>query len=99
MTFRSHFQRADRNLLNLALVQSSVALESIDRSGGPRPCRFSRDDLMTMRDTLHFWGFHNGGANFLFADGSVRFLGPPSPTRCPLRRRSRRGAVRGERGV
>jgi prepilin-type N-terminal cleavage/methylation domain-containing protein/prepilin-type processing-associated H-X9-DG protein len=38
------------------------------------PYRFGPGNAMDSCDTFHFWSGHNEGANFLFADGSCRFL-------------------------
>jgi prepilin-type processing-associated H-X9-DG protein len=41
------------------------------------PYDFQPGRVRNQCDAMHFWSLHPGGANFLFADGSARFLAYP----------------------
>lgn len=66
-------QRKDGSVDHLLGVRErNVLLGYNDCPRGPYD--YAPGQLTNKCDLFHFWSLHSGGANFLFADGTVRFL-------------------------
>lgn len=55
-------------------VRESVSPLYRDACGSQPPPSFREGEEENVCSQLHFWSYHPSGANFAFADGSVRFL-------------------------
>jgi len=54
---------------------AAVESRSLLRPGCPTPAGYGPGRLDDYCSAHHFWSLHPGGADWLFADGSVRFMG------------------------
>ncbi len=56
-------------------VEEQNVLPVTKGSCPPGICKYGPGSLNNQCDMFHFWSVHSGGANFLFADGAVHFVG------------------------
>ena len=57
-----------------ATLSATHSFQKVASSRCAAPYQYGPSDLTDPCNVLHYWSFHRNGANWLFADASVRFL-------------------------